>query len=604
MGKRHAVYLTARVAGVHVMARRAGRGSFDSSGGVDSAIVKNISQLVEDTNAKSVGGLTGVIASMFAIGAKSAEETLAIELKRVKKNASAEDKKRVQEILIEHAQKQLQKKLDDKISRDIEALKKEQADKKKAHDLAMKKAKVAVDTLKTQQSIIKEQLKTAKSPSEKKKLEEALKKNQEDIINENTKINRANSDIEVSDADYAINLARLQDKQREEAEKILVQLSKDLDYNISLDDIGFESSSEDNELLQAKLESARVKNNLAYMTQDNSFDRGSFASIRPTDKTKPRTSLTSTISAPVTAVTPTQQKAQANRIENQRAEDIASQVQRDELTSEYRDLVKENLESQTKSLESIAKDTTFIVDKIKDGELNLGNDESGGGGLMDMFSNLFKKGKGLGGKLLNAGKGLGVGGGVALASLVGGAIGGVKGALDTDGIISQKGYTDPSQMEGADRLHYGLSGMLSGMSFGIIPRETIANATERIGNFITGDGFLTKAEMKAQAKDKEIQDDLDMDMMLAQRGIIQTADGSYQIKDNSIHSKILENMGVEVPNQQPQGQQLAELNEGMGGVLNAPSSSTVNNTTTNVIPESPRFRINDQATLALASQGL
>lgn len=305
-------------------------------------------------------------------------------------------------------------------------------------------------------------------------------------------------------------------------------------------------------------------------------------------------------------------KMQQNLNQNIRDEELKHRTERESLTDQYREQVLENLKQQTYQITTIQENLHAIYD-------NMGQGGSGGGLLGDMLSSLA------GGALATKGMGL-VKGGLGLAkgaltkipvlgSVLGAGIGAGAGALDTEAIMAQKGLTDPSQIGLGARIQRGGAGLISGalnaLSFGLadkvfgINTENLTEGFDRWGNILSGNGNRTDAEVRAmQDSQTSIDaDEAEMNALLASRGIIQTADGSYQIKDNSIHGQILEKMGIETAKVQ-QEQELAELNEGMGGVMNSSISNVTNNSTTNIIPESPRFRVNDTATMALSAQGL
>lgn len=303
-------------------------------------------------------------------------------------------------------------------------------------------------------------------------------------------------------------------------------------------------------------------------------------------------------------------KTQANEAQDIQQRQEARQNTQDGLTDSFRKQLLAKVTQQIETLDTIQDDLTHIHSAVQEAGLADGGGlDLGLGDLLDFKNlkggagNLLSKGKGL---LGNAAKGL-----TRLAPwaiLAGGAYGGITSATDTDAIMAQKGYTDPSQIELADKIHHGLSGMLSGMSFGLIDTDTIANFTERAGNFITGGGFVTKKEQKEQLAAQEQQSWAEIDAMIASRtqpqGQVQTTDGTYSSDNNSVHSQILQEMGVAPAHNESKAQELTELNEGMTGVMNSSVSNVTNNNTTNVIPESPRYRISDSTTLALAMQGL
>lgn len=316
------------------------------------------------------------------------------------------------------------------------------------------------------------------------------------------------------------------------------------------------------------------------------------------------TAITSALkSAPAQSGTSPQDKAEANQAENLRADELAHRTEREGLTDTFRVQVNKHFEALTYQAETIVGNQKHLYELISEGGLQPTG--GSGGGLMNSALELFTGGGKKGGRLVSKGLGLAKGALTKVAiplALASGAYSGIKGGFDTEAIMKQKGIDDPSQVGLGDRLHYGLSGMLSGITGGLVGTDTIANFTERAGSFITGGGFKTEKEKKEADLLSAHQDEAEMDTLLASRGIIQTTDGSYTQADNSVHAQILRGMGYDTP--PPQGQELAPLNEGFGGSMSSSVSNVTNNNTTNVIPESPRFRINDQATLALATQGL
>ena len=290
------------------------------------------------------------------------------------------------------------------------------------------------------------------------------------------------------------------------------------------------------------------------------------------------------------AITASANTMQGNLARDLRDEDIAHRTEREALTDEYRQMVKENLEEQTYQLQTINENQHAIYELMQQG----GGSGGGGIGLMDMMMGAMGA-KGAGG-LLSKGFNLvkGVGSKVALPLAIASSVfTGAKSGMDTDAIAAYTGK-DPSEVGILDRIQYGGAGLLSGLTGGLIGTDTIANAGEAIGNFLFGKSDATIAR---EARLKEQQELAEFDAMMASREASVSTSGS-----SNIHNQILEKMGVEAQ-PQAQGQELAELNAGTGGGISN-SVSNVTNNTTNVIPENPKFRINDSATLALSAQGL
>lgn len=290
------------------------------------------------------------------------------------------------------------------------------------------------------------------------------------------------------------------------------------------------------------------------------------------------------------AITASANTMQGNLARDLRDEDIAHRTEREALTDEYRQMVKENLEEQTYQLQTINENQHAIYELMQQG----GGSGGGGIGLMDMMMGAMGA-KGAGG-LLSKGFNLvkGVGSKVALPLAIASSVfTGAKSGMDTDAIAAYTGK-DPSEVGILDRIQYGGAGLLSGLTGGLVGTDTIANAGEAIGNFLFGKSDATIAR---EARLKEQQELAKFDAMMASREASVSTSGS-----SNIHNQILEKMGVEAQ-PQAQGQELAELNAGTGGGISN-SVSNVTNNTTNVIPENPKFRINDSATLALSAQGL
>ena len=290
------------------------------------------------------------------------------------------------------------------------------------------------------------------------------------------------------------------------------------------------------------------------------------------------------------AITASANTMQGNLARDLRDEGIAHRTEREALTDEYRQMVKENLEEQTYQLQTINENQHAIYELMQQG----GGSGGGGIGLMDMMMGAMGA-KGAGG-LLSKGFNLvkGVGSKVALPLAIASSVfTGAKSGMDTDAIAAYTGK-DPSEVGILDRIQYGGAGLLSGLTGGLIGTDTIANAGEAIGNFLFGKSDATIAR---EARLKEQQELAEFDAMMASREASVSTSGS-----SNIHNQILEKMGVEAQ-PQAQGQELAELNAGTGGGISN-SVSNVTNNTTNVIPENPKFRINDSATLALSAQGL
>lgn len=600
----------------------------------------DIESLLTKEDVKPVGGIIGqAFYKLITRNIKTKEEAINLELRRVKREGTEQEKQSAHNALVRHAKEQALKKLSEKDKKELEILNQQiRYAEKKLADFELKQ-KRADDIYKQQEAKLRIEIANAKKAGQNTDaLEQQLKDAQAQFQKESASRNKNIQDAKKSIAEKKDKTgqiyAPLEKKLKQQYSSYGLDMSRINDKDYVLNEHG--SSAElahanavtGLEYENAKLQSFAIKVSGLGGRGRLDTDLGD----EPTIRTKPQqkqvqqerhpspqemASLYNTdlgdLSAGIVSAVP--DKMQQNLNQNLRDEELKHRTERESLTDQYREQVLENLKEQTYQLTTIQENLHAIYD-------NMGQGGSGGGllgGLGDMLSSLA--GGALASKVMGLVKGgLGLAKGAltkipVLGSVLGAGIGAGAGALDTEAIMAQKGLTDPSQIGLGARIQRGGAGLISGalnaLSFGLadkvfgINTENLTEGFDRWGNILSGNGNRTDAEVRAmQDSQTSIDaDEAEMNALLASRGIIQTADGSYQIKDNSIHGQILEKMGIETAKVQ-QEQELAELNEGMGGVMNSSVSNVTNNSTTNIIPESPRFRVNDTATMALSAQGL
>lgn len=575
---------------------------------------------------KEVGGLMGFVLRPFKDSATYANKLFEKELQRITKLGREQEKEMMANKILEKAREGYLKKQDKKLEIEIENAKKEakrlEDEQKKAdkdYENSQEERRLKIERLNYELQAAK------KAGKDTSKLENLIA-----ILTEAKNDESVNKDL--SDKKRAWNLAeakrkiaRAQERDQdayieylkesgayEQMRKLGVKDAEKLaraGFSDDRDSISVEDATTavriaentykntqyaiDNGVYKAKGSSGRMS--FDSDDGDSELRRGKITPkptpVTPTTKAQAQQDALGALDpAGGNAITASANTMQGNLARDLRDEDIAHRTEREALTDEYRQMVKENLEEQTYQLQTINENQHAIYELMQQG----GGTGGGGIGLMDMMMGAMGA-KGAGG-LLSKGFNLvkGVGSKVALPLAIASSVfTGAKSGMDTDAIAAYTGK-DPSEVGILDRIQYGGAGLLSGLTGGLIGTDTIANAGEAIGNFLFGKSDATIAR---EARLKEQQELAKFDAMMASREASVSTSGS-----SNIHNQILEKMGVEAQ-PQAQGQELAELNAGTGGGISN-SVSNVTNNTTNVIPENPKFRINDSATLALSAQGL
>lgn len=597
------------------------------SGGGDEGV--DVARLIEVSNKeqKNLNGVLSFVLYPFRDSAKYANKLLDKEIERVVKLGKAEEKKATAEQIIEQAKKKYYEKLDKQVTQDLENAKNaknalEEKQKRDKEDYEHKK-RINGETLKILE-LEKSKLKGAgKDTTEQDKKIADFKK---ELAQNEREFKKQQKESDVKIAEQKKIIAEYEDEIKAGLHKALVnnsRLKQLVDDKYITEASGYDGgraktlAEREVKAEQAELDTIQATN-LAYdrgeivakMSGRSSMDldfgtdddeRPAKGKIAPKPAQQqhqikvdtslgeldPLAQLNQAISTPIQSI----DLMQRNLNENQREEDIAHRTERESLTDIYRKMVEDNLTEQTYQLKTINENQHQIYALLEQGNIGQG----GGGGFNPL--DLLGLGGGKAGGAIRA-----IGGGVrAVASklpLLALAYGGVKGigaGMDTDTIAARRGI-DPSEVGVLDRIGYGASGLLSGITGGLIGTDTIANAGESIGNFLFG---KSDKDIVKDARTQEAQDLAEMEAILASRGVVSTATSTDA--SQSIHNQILNQMGVEA---QKKGQELAELNEGTGGGFSNANVSNITNNTTNVIPEAPRFRINDQATMALSAQGL
>ena len=571
---------------------------------------------------KEVGGLMGFVLRPFKDSATYANKLFEKELQRITKLGREQEKEMMANKILEKAREGYLKKQDKKLEIEIENAKKEAKrleDEQKKADKAFK-AKQAQDNanLKGLQLQLQNAKKEGKDTS---KIDAQIKALQESMADDAERKAMSDAGRKKAITKNAYDKAVLDERVDTDFKRYLResgaygQMEK---LGVKVDDVigdgnpidakvdaknAYDLSQQEYKNTQYAIEHGlfSAKGSSGRMSFDSDDDDSELRRGKITPKTP--TPVTPTTKAQAqqdalgaldpaggNAITASANTMQGNLARDLRDEDIAHRTEREALTDEYRQMVKENLEEQTYQLQTINENQHAIYELMQQG----GGSGGGGIGLMDMMMGAMGA-KGAGG-LLSKGFNLvkGVGSKVALPLAIASSVfTGAKSGMDTDAIAAYTGK-DPSEVGILDRIQYGGAGLLSGLTGGLVGTDTIANAGEAIGNFLFGKSDATIAR---EARLKEQQELAKFDAMMASREASVSTSGS-----SNIHNQILEKMGVEAQ-PQAQGQELAELNAGTGGGISN-SVSNVTNNTTNVIPENPKFRINDSATLALSAQGL
>lgn len=572
---------------------------------------------------KEVGGLMGFVLRPFKDSATYANKLFEKELQRITKLGREQEKEMMANKILEKAREGYLKKQDKKLEIEIENAKKEAKrldEEQKQADKAFK-AKQAQDNanLKGLQLQLQNAKKEGKDTS---KIDAQIKALQESMADDAKRKAMSDAGRKKAITKNAYDKAVLDERVDTDFKRYLResgaygQMEK---LGVKVDDVigdgnpidakvdaknAYDLSQQEYKNTQYAIEHGlfSAKGSSGRMSFDSDDDDSELRRGKITPKTP--TPVTPTTKAQAqqdalgaldpfaggNAITASANTMQGNLARDLRDEDIAHRTEREALTDEYRQMVKENLEEQTYQLQTINENQHAIYELMQQG----GGSGGGGIGLMDMMMGAMGA-KGAGG-LLSKGFNLvkGVGSKVALPLAIASSVfTGAKSGMDTDAIAAYTGK-DPSEVGILDRIQYGGAGLLSGLTGGLIGTDTIANAGEAIGNFLFGKSDATIAR---EARLKEQQELAEFDAMMASREASVSTSGS-----SNIHNQILEKMGVEAQ-PQAQGQELAELNAGTGGGISN-SVSNVTNNTTNVIPENPKFRINDSATLALSAQGL
>lgn len=603
------------------------RGSYND--GVD---IGELQKIAEKKEGSDLNGILNFVLYPFRDSAKEAQKLIDKEIKRVSRLGKAEEKKDLAQQIINRQIEKYYEKLDKKTEQELENVKNQKKaleDEKRQRDENFRNQqslqKIAINKLNLEKQALKNQGKDTTS------IENDIKAINESMLKEAKDKEKEDFHTEKRIASLDTQIATIDDNIKRGLANILLQ-NKDLrKLGTSEKDIfdsieyqagnGVDKAKIQEQIAEANYDLASYENFLISKGdiqsksaggKGRSLDLDDFdLDDRPARLTKgiitPRLQavspkaqqlesalglsspdLSESINAPITS----NNLMQRNMAENLRQDEIAHRTEREALTDEFRRIVVENLKEQTYQQTTIQANQHHLFEALQQGM------QGSGGGLLDSLLN-FGAIKGAGG-ILSKGAGLATKVATKIPLIAGlfGAGKGIYSGFQTDDIAKQKGI-DPSEVGIGDRIHYGLSGFLSGVTGGLISTDTVANGTEAIGNFLFGKSNATKAR---ESKAQELSDEAEMNALLASRGIIQTADGYTTNANSDIHSQILQEMGVETP--QKRGQELAELNEGQGG--SDMLSSVVNNTTntTNIIPENPRFRINDQATMLLSAQGL
>ena len=175
---------------------------------------------------------------------------------------------------------------------------------------------------------------------------------------------------------------------------------------------------------------------------------------------------------------------------------------------QHQDLIAE-LKTSNEWLEAIAKGRYDKNKGKSDGEegglldsvLDLGSNLIGGkkGGLLKgglkAAGGLLSKGAGLGKMALGAAKFLGP---LGLAVTAGkGLYDGFTGAFDDEAIMAREGK-DPKDITAGDRIKHGAASALSGLTFGLLEKDSIMNVGESFTNFFSGKGWNTNKDLKDQ----------------------------------------------------------------------------------------------------------
>lgn len=260
------------------------------------------------------------------------------------------------------------------------------------------------------------------------------------------------------------------------------------------------------------------------------------------------------------------ERAQQQREERQ-AEQI--QTQRFETQTQIGNEIKEELSAQTALLKAISDKDFSVSSENQDGVID---------SLLDFGGNALKKG---GGILSKVGS---VASKVAMPLMIAKAgYDAFQAGSDDEAILAQSGKQDASEISWWDRTKHGLAGAVEGLSFGLLDKNTLLDGGEGLVNFISGDGFKSNRELALETN--AMQDTQDL----------------------SAHEQLLVKQAEVLGNEKPQFErdlELADLSEDVLSFSSINAPSVINNNSTTITQNPPRYRIIDQSTNALSSQGI
>lgn len=283
----------------------------------------------------------------------------------------------------------------------------------------------------------------------------------------------------------------------------------------------------------------------------------------------------------------TKSKKQKSTLESDYEDDDSVKI-KEQKQEQFQDTQLENQEAQNKvSLEFVEqqKQTNTYLESIIEG-LEKGNFKIITPLVpQDSGLDILPKGlKGSLGSLLNFAKKAG-----PIAALAMQGYGAFKGATDTEGIAEQQGKS-VDDVGILDRISSGGAGIVEGVTGGLIKKESILNLGDRVQNFVTGNGWKTDNERVREMEAQANQDVADTDAWIQEQ----------LAKRQQVSLETTQDITSQA---NTEGTELTPLNTTQPESSQAPSPTIVNNNSTTVVPEQPRFRIQDSTSYQLSRIG-
>lgn len=189
-------------------------------------------------------------------------------------------------------------------------------------------------------------------------------------------------------------------------------------------------------------------------------------------------------------------------------------------------------------------------------------------------------------------------------------------AFDTESIAEQQGKSE-DEVTLLDRLSNAGAGAVEGATFGLVNKESLLGLGDRIQNFVTGNGFVTNDQrvrlMEAEADRKQAETDQWLEQYTAQ---LQTARQMQTVQPEQkqtqltgVRAELAKQMGVqEYQDQQPKQEYATQKLQPIEQLqpqqqIQVSQPQIINNNSTTVVPEQPRFRLTDTSTYSLSYIG-